>query len=99
MPLATAARASGFQSVAQHRIHVGEQQQRDFGPFADLRRDVEHGGELGAGLQRAIAAALDYRAVGDRVGEGNTQLDQVRAAAFERRDDLGSCQRATDRRR
>ena len=87
-----------FQAVAQHRIHIGEQQQRDFGALADLRGDIEHGGELRAGLQRAIAAALDHRAVGDGIGEGNAQLDQIRAAAFERRDEFRRCGRAMDRR-
>ena len=31
-----------FQAVAQHRIQIGEQQQRNFGVFADLARDLQN---------------------------------------------------------
>ena len=59
-----------------------------------LRRDVQHLGERGAGLERAIAAALDHRAVGDGIGERHAQFDQIRAAAFERSHQLGRRGRA-----
>ena len=51
--------------------------------------DFEHFGDVGAGLQRAFGASLDHGAVGDGIGERNAQLDQIRAAAFERGHQFG----------
>ena len=56
---------------------------------ADFARDFEHLAQRGAGLQRAIGAALDHGTVGDGIGERHAQLDQVRAAALERRHQAG----------
>ena len=40
-------------------------------------------------LKRPLAAALNHRAVGDRIGERHAELDQVRAAALERGNQCG----------
>ena len=51
---------------------------------ADFRRDSEHARQRRAGLERALAGALDHGSIGDRVGKRHAQLDQVRAAAHQR---------------
>ncbi len=48
------------------------------------RGDLQHFAQRGAGLQRALAGALDHRTIGDGVGERHAQFDQVRAAAHQR---------------
>src|SRR5205823_2008768 len=46
-------------------------------------------GERRAVLQSALRGGLDDRAVGDRIGEGDAELDRVRAGLGEREDDIG----------
>jgi hypothetical protein len=75
-----------LQAVAEHRVQIGEQQERRFRTLADFARDREHTRERGAGLQGALARALDHRTIGDGIGKRHAQLDQVRAAAQQRLD-------------
>ena len=98
MPAACGIARQLFEAVAQHRIQIGEEQQRNLGMLADLRGDFEHLGKRGSGREGAIAGALDDRAVGDGIGEGHAQFDQIGAAAFERGDERGRVARARDRR-
>ena len=79
------------EAVAQHRVQIGEQQQRNFGTLADLRGDVENLRERGAGREGAVAGLLNHGAIGDGIGEGHAQFDQIGAAAFERRDEVRAC--------
>ena len=51
--------------------------------------DVEDLRERGAGAQRAVARLLDHGAIGDGIGERHAEFDQIGAAAFERRDQIG----------
>ena len=61
------------------------------------RGDIQYRGDIGPGLQSTIAAALDHRTVGDRIGEGNAQFNQIRAAAFQRSHQCGRVRRAMGR--
>ena len=45
---------------------------------------VEAVADADAGLERALGRGLDHRAVGDRIGERNSDLDHVRAAFDQR---------------
>ena len=92
IPAALASRGELLQTVAQHRIQIGEQQQRNLRGLADLARDIQNLRRRWCRrLQRAIRAALDHGAVGDGIGERHAQLDQIHAAAFQRRDELRAC--------
>ena len=51
---------------------------------ADLPHSFEQSGQGRAGFERAIRRALNHGPIGDRIGEGNSQLDQIRPAALER---------------
>ena len=75
-----------FESVTERRVEIGEKQQGDFGSPAYLGRNSEHFGKRGAGAQRAFSRLLDDGTVGDGVGEGHAQFDEIGAAAFERGD-------------
>ncbi len=99
MPAASASARQPLQAVAHHRIQIGEQQQRNLRPPADLRRDLQHFAQRGAGRQRALARALDHRTIGDGIGKRHAQLDQVRAAALQRFHQRGRALGRWDRRR
>ncbi len=86
-----------FEAVAEHRVQIGEEQQRNFGTLADLRGDVEDLRERGAGGEGAVAGLLDDGAIGDGIGERHAQFDEIGAAAFERFDESGAWLRAWDR--
>ena len=70
-----------FQAIAQYRVEIGEEQQGNLGGGANLAGDLEHGGQGGAGLEGALAGALDDGAIGDGVAEGDAELDEIGAAA------------------
>ena len=89
MPARRGVGGEAFQAVAHHRIEIGEQQQRNLGALADLRRDLEHASQRRARLERALAALLDHRPIGDRIGERHAEFDQVGAAAHQRLDQRG----------
>ena len=59
------------------RIHVREEHDGCGDAGADVRHDLEHARQSGAGSQRAFGRALDHRAVCERVGERDPHLEQV----------------------
>src|SRR5947209_4312475 len=75
-----------LESVSHQRIQIAEENQWKFRMAANLARDVENPGRPHASVQRSVRGPLDDGAVGYRIGEGNTQFDNIRAAAFERRN-------------
>ena len=75
-----------LKAIAQHRVQIREQQQRNFRTLANLRGDVENLRQRGPGRERAVARLLDHRAIRDRIRKRHAQFDQIRAAAFERRE-------------
>ena len=82
-------RASFVKSIANHWVQIGEKQQRNLErvrTLAAISKTLRQRGSCG---QRAVPRLLNHRAVGDRIGERHAQFDQVRAASFERRDQIG----------
>ena len=68
------------QAVAQNRIQVAEDHQPRRGPLgANLPGQLEHVPEPRSTGQRTLHGALNHRAIGQRVAEGYTQLDHIRA--------------------
>ena len=57
--------------------HVGVDHQDDGQPLGDRRADLERGSDVGAALERRRRRRMDGRPVGERVREGNAELDQV----------------------
>ena len=47
--------------------------------------------------ERAVRGPLNHGAIGDRIGEGHAELDQIRAAALQRRHQSDGVGRETDR--
>ncbi len=81
-PAAAAAAQNLIQSKLQNGIQVREDDEPGLRLLADLLRHIEHAGQIGSVLQRALAGALDHRAIGDGIAEGNAQLDDVGAGAI-----------------
>ena len=82
-----------FQAVAQDGVEIGEQQEGNFGSGANAAGDLEHGREGGAGLEGALAAALDDGSIGDGVAERDAEFDEVGAAADHGGDEGGGAER------
>ena len=77
-----------FQSMIEERIEITEQDQRDFRFLADILAQPEHLLKRDAVAERTIRRALDHRTIRDRVGERNSQFDQVRARLVQRKDEF-----------
>ena len=88
-----------FQAVAQDGVEIGEQQQRNFGSGANLAAISSTVAQRGAGLEGALAAALDHGPIGDGVAEGHAEFDEIGAAADHGGHQGGGAERARGRRR
>src|SRR5262245_24665320 len=75
-----------LESIPHRRIEIGKQQQRNFRARPNLAGDVEHTSKRSSSFERPITRALDYRSIGDRIGERNAEFDQVGATPLERLD-------------
>ena len=71
--------SEALETEREHRVVVREEHQRQPHLGAERRHELEHARKRGARRQRARAGALDHRAVGERIREGNAQLDEVGA--------------------
>ncbi len=94
-PLSHPARVA--RSHSEHGIQISEKQQRNFGTSCGFRRDVENFGKCRSGAQCTIARLLDHRTIRNRIGKGHAEFDQIGAAAFERRDQIGRALQAKGR--
>ncbi len=75
-----------FKSVAEQWVQVAEEQQRNVRGAANFAHDGQEARQIGSGAQGAFGGALNNRAVGDGIGKGNAEFDEICAAAFERKD-------------
>ena len=62
------------------------------------RRDIQHLAHRRSGAKRAVGGSLNHGTIGDRVGEGNAELDQVGSATFQRVNQPGRRDQTKDRR-
>ncbi len=82
-PLALRAAARG-DAAAEQRVEVREEDAARGASRARIRRaDLEDARERRAGRERPRGRALEHGAVGDRVREGNAELEDVRARPLE----------------
>ena len=54
---------------------------------AEPVNEIENAGQGGSGAERALGGELDGGPVRERVGEGDTELDDVGASLGQRRDE------------
>ena len=88
-----------LKAVAQQRIHIAEEQDRNLRLKPHLANDVQEKAELCAGCQGPFRGALDDRTIGNRIGKWNSQLNQIGSAALERKNQINRYAPAWDRRR
>ncbi len=69
-----------FKAVAKQWIEIAEEQQRDLGRPADLADDFKEPGQVCAGAEGTIGGALNDGAIGNGIGEGHSEFDQIGAA-------------------
>ena len=79
------------EATLENRIVVAEQNERDIGLLADGTHDVQHASQRCSGAQGAFAGALNRRAIGDRIAEGNAKLDDIGSGIGERQDERRGC--------
>ena len=68
-----------FQAVLQDGVVIAHQNQRNFGFLAQFPRQFQDFLEMHPLFQGPVTGRLDGGAIGQGVGEGNAQLQQVRA--------------------
>ena len=81
--------AEAVEAVAEQRVHVTEQEDGDLASLEDAAGDLEDAGDGGAGVEGAVGSALDDGSVGDGVGEGDAEFEDIGAAAFEGEGEFG----------
>ncbi len=68
-----------FESVDVDRIEVGVEDERNVGGQADTAHGPEHFVQGGSGFECTLGTQLIDHAIGQRIGERNSQLDQINA--------------------
>src|SRR6266446_7499702 len=75
-----------FQAQLQDVIEIAKEHERNLRGLTDASDEFDYTGERGAGFKGALGGALDCGAVGERIAEGNAELDDVGACLGERED-------------
>src|SRR5260370_25710911 len=75
-----------FEAHLQDGIVVAKEHERNLRGLTDAANEIDYTGERGAGFEGAFGGALDGRAVGERIAEGNAELDDVGTRIGERED-------------
>src|SRR5260370_20822504 len=75
-----------FEGKLQDRIVVAKENERNLRGLTDAADEFDYTGERGAGFEGAFGGALDGRAVGERIAEGDAEFDDVGAGFGERED-------------
>ncbi len=79
MPISAAVRMKRSAAVGEHHVGVGHKHHGNVDILTQLAHHVENLVSGHARLQRTHVGLLDDRAFSGRVGERDTQLDEVRA--------------------
>src|SRR5216683_4016455 len=75
-----------FQAHLEDGIVVAEEHERNLRGLANAADEIDDTGERGAGFKGALGGTLDGGAVGERIAEGDTELDDVGGSVSKRED-------------
>ena len=78
----------GFEAVGVNGIEVSEEHDGDFGMLAEILHQLEGVLCRGAGIEGTLSSALDDGAVGEGVGEGNSEFDDINTGGIKGAQDF-----------
>jgi hypothetical protein len=78
-----------IETVCINGIEIGKEDDGDLGNFPEVGDQFEDVFCGGAGIEGALGGALDDGSVCERVGEGDSELDDIDSGGIERLEDSG----------
>ena len=67
------------------RIEITVEHDRDLRFLSDLANAIEHAANCRAGGERALGCKLVYDSIRERIGKGQTKLEQIGSGFFQRK--------------